>query len=35
MKKVGIFDVDGTLARGFYIAKFPAALIADGYFDKK
>jgi len=33
--KVSIFDVDGTLARGFYIVKFADALAEQGRFQPK
>lgn len=32
--KVGIFDVDNTLSRGFYIVKFPEMLYQEGLFPK-
>ena len=32
MSRLGVFDVDGTLSRGFYIVEFPEVLYGEGLF---
>ncbi len=32
MSRLGVFDVDGTLPRGFYIVEFPEVLYGEGLF---
>lgn len=35
INKAAIFDVDGTLSRGFYIVKFPETLCEEGLFSQE